>query len=183
MQFINTILFAASALATMASAQNFVQFINQAAQDKNIVFTPNSGLEAIETLALPAYGSANQTFPAAWIGNFYSYDADSANVPGMLGEVRFGGFAAATYYDVSAIVAPQDTEGIKMLYPFGANIKNQATAVSGCQTTPCSNQYNVWDDVATLSTPGSALTCLVGTLAPQERRRHVQVFSRDYVVS
>lgn len=183
MQFINTIILAASALAAMASAENFVQFVNQAAEDKNIIFTANAGLESLETLILPGYASANQTFPEGWIGNFYSHDADKPNIPGMLGEVRFNGFADATYFDISSIVNPEDTEGIKMLFPFGANTKDLSTAVSGCQTTPCSNQYNVWDDIATLSTPGTSLTCLVGTLAQQERRRRVEIFSRDYVVS
>lgn len=188
MQFSNIILLAATALASMASAENFIQFINQdATTAKNIVFTANLGLAAIEPLALPAGGSANQSIPDGWIGNFYSYNEGAENVPGMLGEVRFGGFAGATYYDVSSIVNPSDNDGIKILYPFSSGLKLKELAssalVSGCQTSGCTNQYNAPDDVATLSTSTTSLTCLVGNLATVERRRTGELFTRDFVTS
>jgi len=190
MQFINTILLAAAALASMASATNFVQFINQdAVNTKNIIFTANAGLPAIEPLVLGPAATATQNFPSGWIGNFYSYNEGTRNVPGMLGEVCFDGYAGATYYDISSIVNAFDNEGIKILYPFEAHatmkLKDLATStvVSGCQTSDCQNQYNASGDVKTLSTAGSGLVCLVGNLATVGRRRTGELFSRDFVMS
>jgi hypothetical protein len=181
MQFTNTILFAATALASMATAENYIQFINQCSTTKNIVFTANAGLEPIGPVVLEPLGSANQTIPPTWQGNFYSYDEGAENRAGMLGEVNFNAYNGATYFDISSIVNPKDNDGIKMLYPFGENPKLKETAVSGCQSQPCSNQYNHWDDIATLSTPKTALTCLVGNLAPTQRRRTTELFSRDFL--
>jgi len=84
--------------------------------------------------------TANQTMPDSWIGNLFSVNEGAAIVPGMLAEFRFNGFAGATYFDVSAIVNPDDTEGVKMVFP-----KNNNSPISGCQTFPCSNAYNKWE--------------------------------------
>lgn len=180
MQFLNTILLAASALATLATAQNFVQFVNQDSTTRTIKFTPNSGLESIDPLTLEGGATQQQVFPQGWIGNFYSINEGAEDVPGILGEVRFNGFADATYFDVSSIVNPDDAEGIKMLYPFGESTRS--AAVSGCAVAQgCSNQYNNPNDVATLSTPGNSLTCLIGN-APEKRKR-TAVFGREFVTA
>jgi len=187
MQFINTILSAAVALASLASAINTVQFVNQDDTTRNVVFTSQADLNMaqIPTLVLNGSGSANQTFPTGWIGNFYSYNEDSENVPGMLGEVRFDGWNGLVFFDVSAIVNATDSEGVKMMYPLGANLKSLSTATSGCNTNvagvKCLNQYNAWDDVATQATHSSNLVCLLGNLATTTRRRHVEVYPRSYV--
>jgi len=189
MQFINTILAAATVLASMTYAQNIVEFINQDSVGKTIIFTANAGLEAIEPLVLPGLTTLQQEFPDAWLGNFYSVSDGAANVPGMLGEVAFQGFAGATYFDVSSIVNSADTDGIKQLYPAKENLKSDFAAVSGCNvdlststtTSTCTSQYNQWDDVATVSTPLTSLVCLVGNPTTTVRRRKIQVFSRDYV--
>ncbi|KAH9224197.1 hypothetical protein DL95DRAFT_271296, partial [Leptodontidium sp. 2 PMI_412] len=151
-------IFAATALATLASAGS-VHFVNQDNTLRTIIFTPNAGLEAIPDLVIPGSETANQTFPTGWIGNWYSVSEGEANVPGMLGEVRFDGFAGATYFDVSAIVNPDDVNGVKEIFPLHSSIP-----ISGCQTFPCNNAYNKWDDIATLSTDGSELVCLLGTV-------------------
>jgi hypothetical protein len=96
----------------------------------------------------------------------------------MLAEFRFNGFAGATYFDVSAIVNPDDAEGVKMVFP-----KNSDKPVSGCQTFPCSNAYNRPDDVATLSTDDSELVVLIGNLKNERRRGLVARMSREYVTS
>ncbi|KAH6720491.1 hypothetical protein BKA61DRAFT_235764 [Leptodontidium sp. MPI-SDFR-AT-0119] len=176
MQFFSTI-FAATVLATLASAGS-VHFVNQDNTLRTIIFTPNAGLEAIPDLVIPGSETANQTFPTGWIGNWYSVSEGEANVPGMLGEVRFDGFAGATYFDVSAIVNPDDINGVKEIFPLHSSIP-----VSGCQTFPCNNAYNKWDDIATLSTDGSELVCLLGTVSNERRRGLVAKMSRDFVTS
>jgi len=187
MQFINTILLAATALASIVSAQNIVQFVNQDSVDKTIIFTANAGLVAIAPLSLPGLTTLKQEFPTGWLGNFYSVAAGAQNVPGMLGEVAFQGFAGATYFDVSSIVNPNDTEGVKQLYPLTEELKTKSDAVSGCNiaygtsTTECTSQYNAPDDVATVSTPLTSLVCLVGTEASAKATRRSRVFARDYV--
>jgi len=173
MQFTTT-LFAATALASLV-ASNAVHFVNQDATERTIIFTAQAPLEAIPTIVIPGHGTGNATFPDAWIGNWYSVSKGAENVPGMLGEVRFGGFMGHTYFDVSAIVAPNDANGVKMITP-----KNFNEPVSGCQTFPCSNAYNKWDDIATLSTPDVELICLLGNLS-SERRRSLARMPREFI--
>lgn len=172
MQFSSLLLFAATALA------GSVHFINQDNTERTIVFTQNLGLEAIPSLTIPGSGTANQSFPTGWIGNWYSVSKGAADVPGMLGEVRFDGFAGATYFDVSAIVNPDDNEGVKQIFPLHSN-----TPVSGCQTFPCTNAYNKWDDVATQATDSGDLVCLLGNLSNERRRGLVAKMSREFVTS
>ncbi len=162
-------------LASLVAA-NSIHFVNQDSTERTIYFFANLGLEDIPELVIAGSGTANQTFPDSWIGNFYSVSKGNDNVPGMLGEVRFNGYAGATYFDVSAIVNPSDTEGVKMLFP-----KNSNTPVSGCQTFPCANAYNKWDDIATLSTDDEELICLLGNLSNQRRRTIVARMSREFV--
>ena len=84
----------------------------------------------------------------------------------------------ATYFDVSAIVNPDDNNGVKMIFPL-----HSSTPVSGCQTFPCSNAYNKWDDIATLSTDGRDLVCLLGTVSNERRRGLVARMSREFVTA
>lgn len=180
MQFINTLLLAASALASVAAAVNSVHFVNQDSTTRTIVFTAQEGLEAIPDLVIKGHKTANQTFPSSWTGNFFSVSEGAPNVPGMLGELSWNGFAGANFFDVSAIVNPNDNEGVKMIFP-----KNSNTPVSGCQdyTKPCSNAYNQADDIATLSTDDDELICLLGTLSTERKRGMVARMSHDFVVS
>jgi len=172
MQFITALI----ALASVAAAQNTLHFVNQDATTRTIYFTAQSGLEVIEPLTIAGLATANQTMPNAWIGNLYSVNEGAENRPGMLAEFRFNGWAGATYFDVSTIVNPSDTEGVKMVFP-----KNENTPVSGCQTFPCENAYNSWNDVATLSTPDSELVVLIGTLSAERRRGLVARMPRKFV--
>ena len=178
MQFISTILFAASALASLAAADNVVHFVNQDSTERTIVFTPNLGLETLENLVVDGMATVSQTFPEGWIGNWFSVSKGAEMTPGMLGEVRFNGFAGATYFDVSAIVNPNDLNGVKMIMP-----KNSNEPVSGCQTFPCSNAYNKWNDIATLSTDDTELICLLGTVSNERRRGMVSRMPRNFVTA
>jgi len=174
MQFFSSI-FAAFALATLTSAGS-VHFVNQDNTQRTIIFTQNAGLESIPELVIAGMATANQTFPTGWTGNWFSVSEGKERVPGMLGEVRFDGFAGASYFDVSAIVNPDDSEGVKMIFPLHSSIP-----VSGCQTFPCSNAYNKWDDVATLSSDGSELVCLLGNISNERKRGVVARMPREYV--
>jgi hypothetical protein len=178
MQFFSTVLFAASALASLAAAENVLHFVNQDSTQRTIVFTAQEGLEEIPNLVIDGLATANQTIPDSWIGNLFSVSEGAPFVPGMLAEFSFNGFAGATYFDVSAIVNPDDTQGVKMVFP-----KNSNTPVSGCQTFPCSNAYNKWDDVATLSTDDSELVVLLGNLSSERRRGLVARMPREFVTS
>lgn len=178
MQFFSTVLFAASALASLAAAENVLHFVNQDSTTRTVIFTAQAGLEVIPELVIEGLGTANQTMPDSWIGNVYSVNEGAPNVPGMLAEFRFNGFAGATYFDVSAIVNPDDTQGVKMVFP-----KNSNTPVSGCQKFPCLNAYNKWDDVATLSTDDSELVVLLGNLSSERRRGLVARMPREFVTS
>ncbi len=180
MQFFSTALFAASALASLAAAQspNVLHFINQDSTNRTLVFTAQEGLEQVPNLVLEPHGTVNQTMPNSWIGNVFSVSEGAPFVPGMLAEFRFNGFAGATYFDVSAIVNPNDIDGIKMIFPLSSS-----APVSGCQTFPCTNAYNKWDDVATLSTDDTELVVLVGNLRNQRRRGLVARMPREFVTS
>jgi len=159
-----------AALCALAAA-NTVEFINQDSTTRTIVFTANEGLEAIPSLKITGLATGTATFPADWQGNFFSVSEGSAATPGMLGEVMFGGYAGATYFDVSAIVDPNDIHGVKEIYP-----KESKTPLSGCQSFPCANAYNQPDDIQTLSTTETDLVCLIGTKTNNVRRH-----PRDFV--
>jgi hypothetical protein len=179
MQFFSTILLAASALASLVAAgPNAVHFVNQGSEKRTIYFTAQEGLPTIKKLSIEGHKTANQTFPTGWIGNFYSVSKGAANVPGMLGELRFDGYASSTYFDVSAIVNPTDTDGVKQIFP-----KNSPTPIAGCETFPCSNAYYSWNDVATQATDENELICLVGNPSNERKRGLVARMSREFVTS
>ncbi|TVY46754.1 hypothetical protein LOCC1_G002006 [Lachnellula occidentalis] len=169
MQFTSTLLLAASALATLATA-NSVQFVNQDSTDRTIYFTATAGGAYIPALAVSGLATEVASFPDSWIGNWHSVSSGAENVTGMLGEVAWNGFSGSNFFDVSAIVNPDDNQGVKQIYP-----KSSTTPMSGCQTFPCTNAYNKPDDVATLSTEEADLVCLIGNIANE--RRH----ARDFV--
>lgn len=182
MQFINTILLAATALASFAAA-NTVDFVNQDNTIRHIVFTSqeDTGAAKIPDLIVPGLGTVSQTFPTGWIGNWFSYNDGQFHELGMLGEVRFDGWNGIVFFDVSAIVNSTDTEGVKMLYPKGLSPSFSSTPVSGCQTEVCTNRYNNWDDVATKATTITDLVCLLGNLANPERKRAAKVYPRSFI--
>lgn len=177
MQFTGSILLAATAILSVASA-NVVEFVNQDSKTRNIIFTAQEGLAPIETIQIEGYKMANVTFPDSWIGNWYSYNEGMDNVPGMLGEVRWNGYGGSNYFDISAIVNPLDTVGVKMMFPKYTN-----DPVSGCQIFPCSNAYNQPNDIATLSTTDDTLVCLIGNLSNERRRSAISRMPREFIES
>jgi len=179
MQFINTILFAATALASMATAQNIVKFVNQDNIPKTIVFTANAGLAPIAPVTLAGNAVIEQPIPNGWIGNWYTYNKGADNKPGMLGEVNFQGWNGLTYFDVSGIVHPHDGQGVKMLYPTENPDNN-----SGCQHAGdayCDNMYNRPNDIATKTSPRTHFTCLVGKKSGSNS--NTRVHARHFVLN
>lgn len=188
MQFTNKLAGAALVLASLASATNLVTFVNQDNTTRNIVFTAEAdlGLAAIPNLVIEGMATANQTLPDGFIGNAYSYNNGSENVPGMLAEFRFGGFDDLTFFDVSSIVNATDTEGVKLIVPAGMNMTSAETPVSGCMrsTTLCANQYNAPDDIATKATSATHLMVYLGNAVSKRssRRSAAEVYPRSFVL-
>jgi hypothetical protein len=170
MQFSSLLLFASTALA------GSIEFVSQDSTDRTIYFSTNPGLETIEPLVVTGLSTTNQTFPTGWIGNFYSVSDGNDNVPGMLGEVTFDGWAGSTYFDVSAIVNPSDLVGVQQIFPLHSN-----APIAGCDTFPCEKAYYAWDDVATFSSEVDALVCTLGVLSSTRRRGLVARMTRDFV--
>jgi hypothetical protein len=75
----------------------------------------------------------------------------------MLGEVAFNGWNGLTYFDISAIVNPNDHEGVAEMWP-AQGLK----PTSGCQLFPCPNAYYLWDDVQTKTTPETEIITTLG---------------------
>jgi hypothetical protein len=89
--------------------------------------------------------SIAQDFPDGWTGNFYATCDGCDDAPGMLGEVAFDGFEGKTFYDVSAIVDPNDHAGVHRFAP-GSGSGEEA----GCDEFPCpESTYYQPDDVQT----------------------------------
>ncbi|KAK0754511.1 hypothetical protein B0T18DRAFT_386375 [Schizothecium vesticola] len=89
--------------------------------------------------------SIAQDFPDGWTGNFYATCDGCDDAPGMLGEVAFDGFEGKTFYDVSAIVDPNDHTGVHRFAP-GSGDGEEA----GCDEFPCpESTYYQPDDVQT----------------------------------
>lgn len=177
MQFTKTILLAVAALAAAVAADNSATFVNQDGTTRHVVFTPSDGSASIDEITVQGNSQANQQFPQGWTGNAYSYDDGQPNVPGLLAEFRFNGYGKSNFFDVSAIVNPEATDGVMMVYP-----SQSKTPVSGCLTTSCTNQYNHPDDIATLSSTESDFTVLLGQRIKSARRGINDVVGREFVL-
>ncbi|QSZ32793.1 hypothetical protein DSL72_002372 [Monilinia vaccinii-corymbosi] len=174
MQFTTSILAAVAALASITSAGT-VHFVNQDNTTRTIIFTPNPECDQLASITVGGHSTAIQTFPHQWVGNFFSRSAGASNNEGMLGEVCFDSWGGLTYFDVSAIVSPNDVVGVKELFPLASG-----TPISGCQEFPCANAYNKPDDIQTQATHETELVCLLGNLK-SSKRSVGRKFNRDLV--
>jgi hypothetical protein len=173
MRFSFTVVLAS--IATLASA-NTMEFVNQDSTSRTIYFTQQEGLAAIDPLTVPGDSNATATFPIGWIGNFYSVCEGNDIVPGMLGELRWDGWDGINWFDVSAIVNPNDKHGVKTIAP-----KYSSTPMSGCESYDdgCDNAYYHPDDVQTKSTQEKDLVCTIGnkiSITKPKERRHPRHF-------
>lgn len=176
MQFLK--LASALAAATLASA-NTVTFKSLDNVGRTVHFTPNAGGNDIEHITVPGGGSKKVEFPQGWVGNFYAVSDGQSNTAGMLGEVAFNGWNGITFFDVSAIVNPNDHVGVKQMYPASSS-----TPISGCEVFPCNNAYYLPDDVQTKTTTETDLICTLGGGSSSKRSEEVDspVFKRDFVL-
>lgn len=145
---------------TFLVSTNTIEFVNQDSTTRTIYFTQQEGLLAIDPLTITGLTNVTATFPISWIGNFYSVSEGADVVPGMLGEVCWDGWDGINWFDVSAIVNPNDINGVKTIAP-----KYSGTPCSGCQSyvEHCDNAYYDPDNMQTKSTLEEDLVCTIGT--------------------
>ncbi|KAF2970381.1 hypothetical protein GQX73_g3223 [Xylaria multiplex] len=174
--------FAATA-ATLASA-NSITFINQDATKRTIIFTPNAGLQQIGSVVVPGNDKLKVDIPDSWIGNAYSVSEGAPSVVGMLAEFTFQGWQGLTYFDVSAIVNPNDHEGVKELYPLSQQDAKEKVSISGCDVFPCPTVYYHPDDVQTVTSLETDFICTLGNPPSNKVARDVgtELVARKYVL-
>lgn len=168
------------ASATLASATNYVTFVSMDSTDRTIVWT---GTSSIDNTDVPGNQNVTIEVPVSWVGNAYSVSSGKdLGTPGMLAEFAWNSYADATYFDVSAIVDPDDTEGVYQMYP----VESQ-DPISGCWSFACSNAYYLSDDVQTKSTDSNHIivTLGAGTIDNSETassKREFENFPHDAVL-
>ncbi|KAL7953183.1 hypothetical protein V8C34DRAFT_297639 [Trichoderma compactum] len=145
------------ASAALSSAATVTFWTLDDAQ-RTIYFTCNPGNADIPPVTVDSTKNTTVTFPDTWQGNFYAVKEGAANVPGMLGEVNFGSWHGLTYFDVSAIVDPNDKDNVKLMFPA-----ESYEPMSGCVNFPCNNAYYLPDDIQTKATMESDLITTLGS--------------------
>lgn len=155
---------AVACMATVAIADNTVTFMSMDGTGRTVVWT---GSSPIEDTIVPGGQSVSVSVPTGYTGNAYSYNDGADNTPGMLAEFAFNSWASSTYFDVSAIVNPDDHSGVFQMYPADTQ-----TPMSGCQSFACGNAYYNWNDVQTKSTTCDHIivTLGAGPMALSEKR-------------
>jgi hypothetical protein len=156
MHFSNSIIgLVASAAATSAASVTFWTLDDI---QRTIVFTPSPGSPEMPSVTVSNKENTTVDFADQYIGNFYAVQEGKDDKPGMLGEVNFGAYGGMTFFDVSAIVDPNDHNNVKQMWP-----KDSMTPMSGCEVFPCNNAYWVWDDVQTKVTHDTELMTTLGS--------------------
>ncbi|KAI0169603.1 DNase1 protein [Hypoxylon sp. FL1284] len=173
----------AAAMATLASA-NTLTFVNQDGATRKIVFTPNAGLPAVDSVTVPGNGQLKVNMPSGWIGNAYSVSEGAPDIPGMLAEVTFQGWNDLTYFDVSAIVNANDKVGVKQMFPASQASSDPKTSTSGCAIFPCNTAYYQPDDIQTVSTTETDIFVTLGN-SPSDvasREAKPELVARNFVL-
>lgn len=154
-----------ASLATAATvlARNTITFVSQDRSPRTVYFTSNPGFAKIDDVHVPGGASVAVPIPRAWAGNAYAVIDSRPVVPGMLMEVAYNQAHGTTYFDVSAIVDPNDHDGVHLMYPASGD-----GPTSGCNIFPCDNAYYHPDDVQTKSTQETDLiVTLISTRPPR----------------
>lgn len=106
----------------------------------------------------------------------------------MSSRVAFQGWNDLTYFDVSAIVNPNDHAGVKQMFP-ASQLNSQSRHMvsgakfSGCEVFPCSTAYYLADDVQTVTTDEVDLVCTLGQRgSAPSATSETKVVSRHYVL-
>lgn len=124
---------------------------------RTVHFVPNPGSANMPPVQVAGKTQQTVQFEDAWAGNFYAVAEGQPQKAGMLGEVQFKGWNGLTYFDVSAIVDPNDTNNVKQMFPAISHMP-----MSGCVRHPCDNCYLRPDDLQTKSTPETDLYTTLG---------------------
>ncbi|KAI5918569.1 DNase1 protein [Camillea tinctor] len=154
---------AAFATAATVVSANTMTFVNQDDTPRHIVFTPSEGYQPVNSVDVAGNGQVTVDIPTSWIGNAYSVSQGAQDAPGMLAEVTFQGWNDLTYFDVSAIVNPNDHVGVKQMFPATEMNATPKSSVSGCEVFPCNTAYYQPDDVQTVSTKETDIIITLGT--------------------
>ncbi|KAJ3562261.1 hypothetical protein NPX13_g8630 [Xylaria arbuscula] len=182
MRFSTQIAAITATAAALASA-NSITFVNQDATQRTIVFTPNAGLQQIDDVVIPGNGESKVDIPEYWIGNAYSVSEGAERNPGMLAEFTFQGWNGLTYFDVSAIVNPNDHEGVKEIYPTSEQNVQEKVSISGCTVFPCAKAYYHPDDIQTVTSYETDFICTLGNPPTTETRdAEPKLVARKYVL-
>ncbi|KAK1760783.1 DNase1 protein [Echria macrotheca] len=182
MKFSKTLALLASAV--LASADNTITFISQDALGRTIYFTGNPGSAPVAPVHVAGGENKTVPIPPHWVGNYYAVTDGQPNIPGMLGEFAFDAWGGNNFFDVSAIVNPNDHNGVKKIWPVG-----EPEPFSGCELFPCNFAYYLPDDLQTKSSKKSDFYCTLGTkgaLSVEERSLmdvpdHSPSYGREYV--
>ncbi|OTA67819.1 DNase1 protein, partial [Hypoxylon sp. EC38] len=158
--------------ATLANA-NSITFINQDDTTREVIFTPSAGYQAIDTITIEGNKQVKVDIPISWVGNAYAVTEGAAKIPGMLAEVTFQGWNDFTYFDVSAIVNPTDTNGVKQIFPASELESTVKNLVSGCISFPCTTAYYAPADIQTVTTKETDLIVTLGN-SPDVVSREVE---------
>ncbi|KAI0095790.1 hypothetical protein F4776DRAFT_563036 [Hypoxylon sp. NC0597] len=183
MRFFTQIAAFAAAAATLANA-NSLTFINQDDTTRHVIFTPSAGYQAIDTITIEGNKQAKVDIPISWVGNAYAVSEGAPQEPGMLAEFTFQGWNDFTYFDVSAIVNPADTDGVKQIFPASQLESKIKSLVSGCISFPCSTAYYAPADIQTVTTKETDLVVTLGN-SPNVVSREVEagmLVPRHYVL-
>lgn len=155
MQFKNL---AIAALATAANADNTVTLKSMDKTDRTVVWTPSIGFAQIPNTKVPGGEDVDVSIPTGWTGNAYSYNCGADDKPGMLAEFAFDSWSSLTFFDVSAIVNPNDHDGVYQMYPAESE-----TPVSGCNSFACNNAYYLPDDIQTKAAVSNHMIVTLGS--------------------
>lgn len=156
MQFSTALLALAATASSVAAGK--VTFWTLDDKVRTIHFTPSPGSPEIDSVTVSNKEKTTVDFPDDYIGNYYAVKKGDKNVPGMLGEVKFGGWEGKTYFDVSAIVDANDHDNVKQMWPASS-----LSPMSGCEVFPCDNVYWLSDDVQTKVTEETHLITTLGS--------------------
>ncbi|KAI8657618.1 hypothetical protein NCS57_01140300 [Fusarium keratoplasticum] len=149
MAFVASATYAAAAQVTFKTLDDKV---------RTVYFTSDPGYANIDPVVVSNKEDTTVQFPDKYIGNYWAVVKGGKNTgTGMLGEVTFGGWMGKTYFDVSAIVVPGDTNNVKQMYPA-----KSMTPDSGCEEFPCDNAYYLPDDEQTKVTDETHLITTLG---------------------
>ncbi|KAG9250653.1 DNase1 protein [Emericellopsis atlantica] len=155
MHFITCVLALLSSAAIVSAGK--VTFWTLDDQTRTVYFTSNENKFPMDPVTVSNVEKTTVDFADDFVGNFVAVPEGELYRDGMLGEVKFGGWGGMTFFDVSAIVVPDDKDNVHQMWPADSQ-----SPMSGCEIFPCDNAYYIWDDVQTKATTEDHLITTLG---------------------